>query len=179
MKKIILAAAIGLSTLAAQAQTQSYVEVSYVNVKSSVTFGGDVVEASPGALRGMFGYDLNPNLAFEGMVAVGLKDDALKVNGTNTVINAEIDHAIGLYLKPKAKLTDALEVFARLGYASAKATLSANGDSVSDTGGSASFGAGFSYTVASKTSLTLDYMQYYKKEGVKARGVSGGVSFKF
>ncbi len=157
MKKLVLVAAVSLFSLAAQAQVKSYVEVGYTQLKA--TSGS--LKATPGVLRGMFGYELNPNMGFEAMVAFGVNDAVVQVGDQNTVATATIENAFGLYLKPKAKLTPSLEVFGRLGYANSKGSGTINGLSASDTDGSFSYGAGFNYAVSPGASLNVDYMQYY------------------
>ena len=179
MKKLLLVSAISLTAFAAQAQI--YGEVGYVSTTIKDTNEGFTIKASPTAIRGMLGYELNPNLAVEGMAAFGLSDASIKVNGQSIPgVNFTIDHAVGIYLKPKLKLNDAVEIFGRVGYARVKGTVSVPAEgSESNTESSASYGAGLSYAINPKLSLNADYMQYLSKGGTKINGFAFGLGFKF
>lgn len=178
MKKIALASAIALVSIGAQAQM--YGEVGYTAIIAKENFYGDRSKASPSALRGFLGYELNPNLAIEGMVAFGMNEASIKVNGvSNPGRKFKIDNAVGFYLKPKTKLNDQVELFGRVGFARVKGAVSEAGDSVSRTESSISYGAGFSYAINSTTSLNADYMQYLSKDAFKFNGFTFGVGFKF
>jgi opacity protein-like surface antigen len=176
--KILILAAVTAST-AVSAQT--YGEIGYTASTYKENVDGDVVKASPAAIRGILGLELNPNLAVEGMVASGLGDSSVKFNGqTISSIKLTINSVIGLYLKPKAKLNDNLEIFARVGMVQAKGTITSTGygtDSGSDSG--FSYGAGLSYALNPTTSLNVDYMSYLNKAGAQLNGITFGVGFKF
>ncbi|PIT77015.1 porin family protein [Limnohabitans sp. G3-2] len=178
MKKFAITAAIALASVAAQAQI--YGEVGYTTTRAKITGDGEVGKASPSALRGFLGYELNPNLAVEGMAAFGMSDATVKVDGVATEAKLEIDNAVGLYLKPKVKLNDDVEMFGRVGFARVKGTLSVPGlgsETYRDSG--FSYGAGLSYAINPSTSLNADYMHYFSKDGIKVNGFTVGVGFKF
>lgn len=179
MKKIALASVLATAAIGVQAQT--YGEIGYTSTTFKETVDGFTVKASPSAIRAILGYELNPNLAVEGMVAIGMGGASIKVNDVSIPgLELKIENAVGVYLKPKMKLNDAVEVFGRLGYASVKGTLSATGlGSDSGTDNSFSYGAGLSYAIDPKTSLNGDYMQYLSKDGAKVNGFTFGVGYKF
>ncbi len=179
MKKLAIAAAVLVATIGAQAQT--YVEIGYVGTTAKGKDDGDSFKSSPAAFRGILGHELNPNLAIEGMLAVGVGDANVKLNGERLPnVKYEIDNAVGLYLKPKTKLNDNVEIFARAGFARARATATAVGvTSVGNSESSFSYGAGMSYAISPKTALNVDYMQYLNKDGFKVNGFTFGVGFKF
>lgn len=179
MKKFAIASAVALAAIGAQAQT--YGEIGYTATTAKTNVDGDGIKASPSAIRGIFGYELNPNLAIEGMVAFGMSDATVKFNGQSVPgVKMEIDNAIGLYIKPKTKLNDSVEVFARAGFARVKGTVSATGyGSETDSENSFSYGAGMSYAINPTTALNVDYMQYLNKDGFKVNGFTFGIGFKF
>lgn len=179
MKKLLIASALAMAAVGAHAQT--YGEVGYTTTTAKQNFDGDGIKASPAAIRGIFGYELNPNLAVEGMVAFGMSDATIKLNGQSiSGAKMEIDNAIGIYIKPKTKLNDSVEVFARAGMARVKGTVSVAGfGSETDSANSFSYGAGLSYAINPKTALNVDYMQYLSKDGFKVNGFTFGVGFKF
>lgn len=179
MKKIAIATLVALAAIGAQAQT--YGEIGYTSTTFKENDSGFSLKASPSAIRGILGYELNPNLAIEGMAAFGMSDASLKVNGVKFPgAKLEIDNSLGLYLKPKMKLSDAVEIFGRVGFSRVKGTFTDEGvGSESSSDSSFSYGAGLSFAVNPTTSLNADYMQYLSKDGVKINGFTFGVGFKF
>jgi opacity protein-like surface antigen len=179
MKKLAIASAIALASIGAQAQM--YGEVGYTSLTAKENVGSDGLKASPSAIRGFLGYELNPNLAIEGMVAFGMDDGTVKVNGVSVPeAKLELDESFGVYLKPKAKLNDKVEIFGRVGLARVKGTVSVAGfGSATTSETSFSYGAGLSYALNPTTSLNTDYMQYLSEDGFKVNGFTFGVGFKF
>lgn len=179
MKKLAIASALALTVIGAQAQT--YGEVGYTTTTAKQSTEGIDIKASPAAIRGILGYEINPNLAIEGLVAFGMGDSTIKVNGVSQPgAKLEIDNAVGIYVKPKMKLNENVEVFARAGFARVKGTVSVAGvGSESDSENSFSYGAGLSYSINPQTSVNVDYMQYLSKDGFKVNGFTFGVGFKF
>jgi opacity protein-like surface antigen len=182
LSKLLVMTAI---TAASAANAQTYGEIGYTSVttKENLSLSGSTynIKASPTALRGIFGYELNPNLAIEALGAFGLSDSTIKANGVSVSgFTMEIDNVIGVYLKPKTQLNGNLELFGRVGFAHSKGTASAAGvasSSASENG--FSYGAGLSYAINPTTSLNADYMSYLNKDGFKANGFTFGVGFKF
>jgi opacity protein-like surface antigen len=176
-------AALLFTAAAAQAQTQygstaanaspMYGELGYTWAKVS----GDGGSAKPGLLRGIIGYNFHPNLAVEGMAAVGIKDDSRNIGGVD--VNAKVQHSLGIYLKPKFNVTPALEVFGRAGYASTQVKLDSALGSSSTRQGDWSYGAGLTYSFGRATYAGLDYMRYADKDGVKVDGVTLSVGYRF
>lgn len=199
MKMIAIAAASALLLLgtahaqqARSAVAGGYVELGYTHLKISDDQGGS--DARPGALRGFVGYDVHPNVAVEGMLALGVRDDRITETVDTTVgpvtVNGKIKlkNAIGLYVKPKMNVTEAIEIFGRLGYTRAKfegsasatipgvGTVSATDD---DSESGASIGFGANYRFSPNVYVGLDYMRYIKKDGVKTDGITLGLGYRF
>lgn len=179
MKNFALVIALAASAFSAQAQT--YGEIGYTGVTYKEKSDGVELKASPSAIRGILGYELNSNLAIEGLLAVGVGDSKGKVNGQSiTGLELGVTNVVGIYLKPKVKLSNDFEIFGRFGYASSKAEISLEGvgsESVSEN--SFSYGAGFNYAINTNVSLNIDYMQYVNKDGAKGSGYTLGVGYKF
>ena len=150
-----------------------YGEVGYVAL--SVKDMGASISLT--ALRGILGYNINQNLDVEGMLGFGLKKDTVTVSGVTADI--KVGSIIGLYLKPKINLSSDVELFARAGYAKSGYEGSTKGYAFSDSGSDTSYGLGMKFKVANNTSLVLDYMNYYDKDGAKATGFTVGMGFKF
>lgn len=178
MKKLAIASTLALAALAAQAQT--YAEIGYTSVNYEEQALGYTFKSSPKALRGLMGYELSENVAIEGIVAMGMGDANVKVAGqTISGANLQIDSLYGIYVTPKMKLADNFEGFVRAGYASAKGTVSYNGQNSSGSSNGFSYGLGVRYAFDKKTSLNVDYMSYVDKSDAKATGFTVGIGFKF
>ena len=151
---------------AAQAQQQAksplYGEIGYTQLKFS---SEGETSFKPGVLRGIVGYDLHPNVAVEGMLGFGVKKDD----------DSKISNMMGVYAKPKFSFGD-LEVFGRIGFTRIKAEIE-GGDS--DTGNDVTFGVGVNYNISRTMNVGVDYMSYYKKEGIKIDGVTIGLGVRF
>lgn len=175
-KKLAAIAAVTLVSTAAFAQSANdgvYAEVAY----TASTYKVDNLSGSwtPSALRGVVGKGLSENLAVEGMLLFGMSDS------TNLGVNLKLTSGAGFYLKPRVKLGESVEVFARLGWANINSkvgsTITSSSTNTSDNG--TSYGLGGSYSFNKTTSLNLDYMMYNDSNGAKIDGISVGVGFKF
>jgi len=121
MKRSALAAAAAFLLLggsAAQAQMAMppalYGELGYMWMRVNAL--GE--RASPGAVRGLIGYDFHPYFAGEAWIAGGVNDDStnVNVNGIQGNVNVKTRAMYGLFIKPKYQWQQA-ELFARLGWA--------------------------------------------------------------
>lgn len=183
MKTFVAAATLIAVTagLSARAAAQLYGDVSYVSTRLRTVASGFELKSSPTALRGFVGYSLNPNLAVEAMLVTGLSSDSVTVNGfTLAGSSADIDHGLGLYVKPSVQLAENVELFGRAGFARIRGTVAQAGiGSASDSDSSFSFGAGLAYLLNPRTRITADFMQYLNRDGFKANGYAIGVGFSF
>jgi opacity protein-like surface antigen len=191
MKHFAIAATAALALLGTSAQAQTtarsaqglYGEVGYTHLKLKVD--GVSGDATLGALRGILGYDLHPNLALEGLLAFGVKDDEASdvVSGIPVTAKLELQNAFGIYVKPKFNPTNELELFGRLGWTRTKlkATLSIPGASASesDSDSDFSYGVGAKYNFNPRMSVGLDWMRYFDKDGVTIDGVTVGFGYRF
>jgi len=179
MKKMIrfLSVSAVLATAAA-AHAQVYVEgaIAPLTLKDNEA---PVFKAKPTVLTGIVGYEINPNVAVEGLLGLGLNKSAVTLGGVSTGVDAKISTSYGVFVKPKVMVSNEVELFARLGYANSKLKLSTSGASESETSGSFAYGLGGNYYLNKQTYLTATYMSLYSKEGMKATGLSFGVGYKF
>lgn len=184
MKKYLVLGALGLAMVGAQAQSagpgQMYGELGYTAAKLTDSDSGDNSKTSPNALRGILGVEINPYLAAEGMLSLGMGSASIKLNGqTVPGVKAKIDNMFGIYIKPKYAVNESLEVFGRLGFARAKMKYSGGGITESGSDSSLSYGAGLGVALSKTITLNADYMQYVKKDGAKLNGFTFGVGYKF
>lgn len=180
LSQLAIAAAIAAVSISAQAQSTTtgskglYGEIGY----TSVNYTEPGYALSPaGVVRVILGGNLMENLAIDGMAGFGANDGSLTISGVT--IKGHVDSFYGVYLKPKAKLSESIEVFGRIGYANSKLTASAPGIAISASGSDVSYGVGGSVKVAKNMSLNLDYMSYYNKNGTSVNGITLGLGFNF
>ena len=174
MKIAKIAAAIALAAAAGSASAQLYGEVAYHGLNYDER-GTDSL--SLGALGVAIGYEAHPNLAVEAMVAIGVQDDSVTVEGIK--VDGELDYSAGLFLKPKFRITDGFEVFARLGWAQSEVTARGPGVSISDDGNDFAYGLGAQFSFNKNVYVTGSYMNMYDKNDVKVDGWSIGLGYKF
>jgi opacity protein-like surface antigen len=164
MKKIIRIVSVSaLLATAAVAQAQVYVEGAYAPLK--ISDGSDSIK--PAALTGVVGYAINPNVAVEGLLGLGVKKGSDETKLSNTV---------GIFVKPKMMLNNEVEVFGRLGFARTKLKYS---DDSSESDSSFAYGLGGNYYLNKQTYLTASYMSLYSKDGSKVNGFNLGAGYKF
>jgi outer membrane autotransporter protein len=172
MKAIAIAAAAaslllgGVAAHAQQAPAASpvYGELGY----SWAQIQGNGFKATPGAVRGIVGYNLHPNLAVEGMLEGGTGHE------TDNGVSAKLKSSYGLFVKPKYDIGNA-ELFARVGWARTNLDLS-TGDVSSN---SFAYGLGAKYNLTPRMNVGLDYTRLADKNGVKVDGVTLGVGYNF
>ncbi len=166
---------VALGVVAAGAQAQGlYAEVGYSGLKAKAN--GFTVK--PDAMRFVLGYEVNEFLAAEGILGLGLSDSSVNT-GTSTV-TAKVKNSFGLFLKPRVKVSENVELFGRVGWARSKmAASSTSGNAGSRSATDFAYGMGLSYQLNPTWSLNADYMNYFSKQGLKVHGYTIGVGMKF
>lgn len=176
MKRIVTAAASAILLLGTTAHAQQqpatspvYGELGYswLNIK------GNGADTDSGALRGILGYDLMPNLAVEGMLAGGTSSDS------NQGVTMKLHDSYGLFLKPKVDVGSNVELFGRLGWAHSHVRASCATGCSDASGNDFAYGLGLNYKVNRQVSVGLDYAHLMDKGGVKVDGVTLGVGYRF
>ncbi len=180
LASLVLVATAGVAS-AQSAPKDFYVEGGLVPMKIT----GDGLDVTPVAARFTLGKDINANLAVEGVYVFTASKDSVKMlnTNTNTNTNVDVDVAVsgyGVYLKPKFEVAKDTEVFARIGYTSAKLTASVgNISATGDTVNSVSYGAGFQTQINKDWYAQADYMVFSKKDGGTAKGFGVSAGYRF
>jgi opacity protein-like surface antigen len=156
-----------------------YGELGYTSTSTKETDGPDTFKASPKALRGIVAYEAHPNLAVEGLFAFGMGRASISGPDVPSSARLKIDNAYGVYLKPKTKLGEAIEVFGRIGYAKVTYKFSSLNASESEKEDGLSYGLGLNYALTPSVYLSLDYLQYTKAKGVKTTGTTFSIGYRF
>jgi hypothetical protein len=183
MKSRIFALSIALACTGVLAQSKSKDDATYIEVGyTSAQYNTDLVSGLSNANHLMItlGKNISANYAIEGVLANGMSDSTTTSPGYT--VNAKLASSYGLYVKPKAQITNAVEVFARVGYFSAKPNFTVPSDTTQNlnySGTSLSYGLGASLKVADNIYGSLDWMQSYKKDGIDIKGVGLSVGYKF
>jgi opacity protein-like surface antigen len=174
MKKLHLIAIATLAFLCAtganaQSRTAAdngyYGEIGY----SPVDVSGGGGNSKPHAVRLLVGNELNKNLGLELMYMTTLsKDSRLGYDGSAS--------ALAILLKPKMALTDSTEVFARAGILRADITASTSG---SHTGTDFAYGLGIQTNFTKSVYGQLDYMHFYDRDSVGAKGYTLSLGTRF
>jgi hypothetical protein len=124
-----------------------------------------------------------------GLVRIGanLSDIiAIEAFAGTTVVSAKVGNAVfrfdsvfGAYVKAKTYIGSDLEIFGRVGGASASASVTGSGFVAVANGSGFSYGGGIQYNLTNTTYLTADYMSYYSATGVTVAGPAAGIGMKF
>lgn len=174
--KIAAATAVILTAATAQAQGM-YGELGYSHLNFEESDTAFSAKVNPSMVRGIIGYELNPNLAVEGMLGLGMQSDDVRVGSAS--LKGKVDNVAGVFVKPKVKLGDTVELFGRAGVATTKVSASAGNLSISDRGTSFAYGGGASFALTPALSINADYMRYYDRKGITVDGINVGVGVKF
>jgi hypothetical protein len=178
LSAILLGASVG-----SQAQTQAdpklYAEIGYAATTFKVEDAADQFKAKPALLTGIVGYQIHPNVAVEGLLGLGAKSSEIKWNGAATGVNVKINNTMGVFVRPSVKVSDEVELFARLGYLRSKLTLSDAFGSVSDTDNGVAYGLGGNVYLYKTSYLQLNWTSYYNKDDVKINGLGVAYGMRF
>ena len=181
MKSTMIAISVALACSNAFAQSKAKDDSAYIELGyNSGQYNLDAVSGLSNAnhLVITLGKNISSNYAIEGVYATGMNDSSTAGN----TVNVKLSSSYGLYIKPKAMVSDSVEVFARIGYFNAKPNLTVPSDSTqnqSANGTSLSYGLGASMQITNAIYGNLDWMQMYKKDGIDIKGMGLSIGHKF
>lgn len=138
---------------------------------------------NPAALVFKLGKELNPNIAIEGRLGIGMFDDSIGIAGIPPItVSLDIDNFYGVYFKGMLP-TGSITPYGLIGWTKGKLTATATNGvisvSASDSDSSMSYGIGVDFQMSKTAALNLEYGQLLKGDGYKLNGFSAGVTFKF
>ncbi len=183
MKSKFVAVAVAMACTGAFAQSKSNDDALYMSLgynSGQYNLDGIPNLSNANHLVITLGKNLSSFYGVEGVYASGMSDSSSTALGTT--VNIKMTSSYGLYVKPKAQVTDSIEVFGRVGYVSIKSdfTVPASpSNNISNNGTSPSWGLGTSMKFTDKIFGTLDWMQMYKKDGADVKGFGLSVGYKF
>jgi hypothetical protein len=185
MKSTMIAISVALACSGAFAQSKAkakddstYIQLGYNSSQYNLESVSGFSNANNLAIT--LGKNMSESYAIEGVYATGMSDSTTTSPGTP--VNLKLTSSYGLYVKPNMMISDAVELFARVGYFNAKATLSVPAAPALNTdtsGTSLSYGMGASMKITESVYGSLDWMQWYKKDGADIKGMGLSIGYKF
>ena len=161
-------AALVLSAAAAQAQWYGEIGATPLSVKGTVE--GNTLKSHPTMIGIVAGYEFHPNLAVEGMLGVNANSDTISLNGAEVPgTSLKVNHAYGIFIKPKVMLTPECELFGRLGVVENKTTGQVGSYSITDTDHDVAYGVGLSYYFDKTTYGSLSYTTFTTNKAPRPR----------
>jgi hypothetical protein len=183
MKSSIVAIALALAGTSAFAQSKLdsnswYAELGYNSAQYDIS-GLSGLSNANNLLLGV-GKNMSENYALEGVYVTGMSDSTTTSPGTT--VNVKLAGSYGLYVKPKFKINNQVELFGRVGYFSANSTTkfpSFPRFNEDNNGTSPSWGLGIKVKITPNVYSSLDWMQMYKKDGADIKGFGLSVGYNF
>lgn len=151
-----------------------YGELGYARLNAKLT---DVTtdKFSPAAFTGFLGYQVTPNIAVEGFLGVGAGAGRIKEDGVKTTDKGQVKNSMGLFLKPSIAVSDSVELFARIGWTRSELEIGSSSGRDND----AAYGFGANFNLSKRTYIQANWMNYYKKDGLKVDGLTVAYGFRF
>ena len=142
MKTLVLAATAACALLAVPAMASAqeaatfYGTIGYTNLH----IDADDLDVNLGGIEGRVGVSLNKYFSVEGEAAIGVADDTVDVLGTD--VDVSMNWTFGAYAVVTLPISEQVQVFGRLGYATTEFEADAGGGTASDSGSDYAFGIG-------------------------------------
>jgi hypothetical protein len=168
---IAVLALLAAGTATAQSMTKGsgyYGEIGY----TALSINDDGLTFKPKLARFTVGKAINENLSVEGMYAATVSKDRYQAADISA-------SAYGIFLKPKMEVAKDTELFARVGLVKSEIKASVLGISASDSGSDTSYGLGVQTKFTKDIFGQVDYMNYYSKNGITAKGFTVSVGTRF
>jgi outer membrane immunogenic protein len=178
MKALIAAASLAATAAAipAFAQAQSLSPTTFYGSLGYAQSRAEGVDL--GSIQGRLGARFGQYLGVEGELAGGVDDDKTYVAGTP--VNVKLEHQEAIYGVGFMPITPNADLYARVGYGSAKIKASTGGASATGDGDSWNYGVGGQYFLDGKNGVRADYTRYdVTDSGVDANVWSLGYVRKF
>ena len=145
---------------------------------SNLSLDGDS-KLSLKAINGILGYSFTPNLSAEARIGFGAGKDSF-TDGSFTYVTS-IDTLVGAYLKAQLDTGSGINPYLILGFTEVllEVEITELGFSATDDDSDTSFGVGILGKINDGSQWSLEYMNYYDKEGVEITGINLGALAKF
>lgn len=174
LKKVVLGASALLTGLPALAQT--YVESGLHLLRVKVSADTETVRVDPMMLGVTLGRDLTDYLSAEAMMATGISSGTANLGGTPASL--KIDQAFGLLIKPRLRVNERVEVYAKLGWSSIRLSVEGQNNGsyrVKDN----TYGVGASYRITERTFASVTYMALHKEDQFNVSSIRLAIGHRF
>ncbi|NNE63357.1 MAG: porin family protein [Gammaproteobacteria bacterium] len=172
MRKILLVALLAFtygSNSFAASEGDTYGGIQYSQVTYEVD---DIDDLEPTALVGRYGQFIGENVAVEGRIGFGLRDDSVDVLGAD--FDLEVDTLLGIYYLFHAPGNSDTSVYGVLGFTRGRISVSLLDESESGSDGSLSYGVGVNIQ-----SFNIEYMLYLDEDDYEVSAISLGYIYRF
>ena len=157
MKLIFAAASVAAIGAALPAFAQAQDAAPVTGLYGTLGYAGtDSSGVDLGAIQGRLGYRANNWLGLEGEASGGVKNDKVNV-APGVDAKVKLEHQEAIYGVGFLPLTQKWDLLGRVGYGHTKASASASGVKVSDSGDSWNYGAGAQYHLDGANGIRADY----------------------
>ncbi len=182
--------AFGLSSAALAENGQGYFGIGYHH-GSYDEIG--VPEFNPGAIAFRAGKYINPAIAFEARLALGITDDSSTVNIDvpfvgNVVadVDLELNTAISVFAKGDIAVSPFVNVYGLIGFTNAEIEVTAtdvnnpaNRATISEDDSGLSYGVGIEGEVGRGTYLLAEYVMFLDEDAYEYSGFNFGITKRF
>lgn len=153
----------------------NYTQVQYDNDQ----YDTDTLKLDTAVVRA--GFEFNDYLGVEARGGMGVSDDS------KGILDFDLDHMYGAYLKLSAPLSETVHPYVVGGYSKMKGTVEAQGTvagidySVNENEHyeGESYGAGLDFNLTDTFGANLEYMRYYDQDDEEISGISVGLRSAF
>lgn len=174
--KITAASSILCLSASASADTGYYFGGNFASLKTTFDIIDD--DTSLTAIYGRLGAQLNENISVETRLGFGVGDGDLHYQGID--INAEIDSLLGIYARAGAPVSESFYPYVIVGLLRGELSTSITGfGAASESETDMSYGVGADISVNDTSSVNVEYMNWFDKDGVEISGLSLGFTRKF
>ncbi len=135
-----------------------YADGGYTHVTTDVDTGAGSADIDLGAISGRVGYDINPNFAVEGELAVGVNDESATQGAVTASLG--LNYLVGAYGKAQIPVAENINLFARVGYGSAEVEVSVPTVSFADDADGFAWGVGGEMFFDGRNGFRIEYTQF-------------------
>lgn len=173
---------VSCQTAMAASPGDSYFGVGY----SQLTYSEDgLPDFNPTMLGFRAGYYLNKNFSVEGRFGFGIGDDTVQLTNYPTPfgpftgdVSVEVDNIIGIYAVGHLPASDNFGIYGFFGFNQADITATATSGglsySYSDDDSDMAYGIGIDIKVGQKSSINVEYGNFYDEDNVSVDAITVG-----
>jgi opacity protein-like surface antigen len=129
------------------------------------------------ALTFRLGADLNEYFSGELRMGFGLAENTVHIGDDE--FDVRLKNLRGVYIRAGYPTSETFYPYIIVGHTTLKIEESLGSLTESDTDSDVSFGAGVDLHMSERSTLNIEFIRYYDKDGAEIRGINAGVAFNF